>query len=92
MRIEDFKKLLEDMTEEELLDLNVDVRRNRQTITQERVAAVRKKTSTKNAKTAVKSLSYEDKVALAKALGLPIPSPPLAVKEDGNQQEIEEGL
>lgn len=85
MRIEEYKKLLEDMSEEEILELVEDLRINRQTVTQARIQAVRKKSKSKNAKAAVKSLSYEEKVDLAKKLGLPIPAPPTQTTEENTQ-------
>lgn len=71
MRIEEYEKLLETMTEEELLELIMDIRVNRQTITQQRVQAVKKKAASKNVKAATKDLSDEEKEQLRIALGLP---------------------
>ena len=79
MKIEEYQKQLEDMTEEEINELILDIRRNRNTsMTTSRVAAVKKKTKEKNVKSAASSLSAEEKAELREML--------LAMKEEDQKE------
>ena len=61
MRIEEYEKLLTTMTEEELNELIRDIRRNRTTMTESRVKAVRERTKSKNMKSIVSDMTDEEK-------------------------------
>lgn len=70
MRIEEYQKHLEEMSEEELLELIQDFNRNRQTVTQQRIKAVKEKSTKGNLKSALSNLTEEEKAELiAKLIG-----------------------
>lgn len=68
MRIEEYEKLLTTMTTEELNELVHDIRRNRTTMTESRIKAVREKTKNKNMKTIVSEMTEQEKDALKQQL------------------------
>ncbi len=69
MILEEFSKQLKGMTEEEIDELILDIRRSRNTsMSTSRVAAVKKKSKEKSVKSVASSLSDEDKAELKKML------------------------
>ena len=71
MNLEEYKQHLKEMNDDELMAWIHDIRRNReQSMSVTRVAAVKKKTQGKSAKSAIASLSTEEKAELRKKFGL----------------------
>lgn len=69
MKIEEFINLLTSMETEEVVELVQDLRRNReQSMSVQRVQAVKKRSTEKNAISAVKKMSDDEKAILRKKL------------------------
>ena len=61
MDLETYRKHLKDMSEEEITQFIQDNRRNRETVSETVIKAVRKKTEKTNAKAMIKGLTDEEK-------------------------------
>ncbi len=69
MNIEEYKKQLKAMTEEEIAEMIQDIRRNKTTsMSATRIKAVKEKTKRTNVKSAVSSLSSKEKAELKELL------------------------
>lgn len=68
MKLEDIVDSLGTMSEEELIEFVQDVRRNRQTVNETKIKAVKKQTAGKNLKALIASMSIEERAEFVKSL------------------------
>lgn len=68
MQIADYMKSLGEMSEEEIMELIQTTRRNRQTVTQSKVKAIKKQAAKKNVKAAIANLTETEREELIRKI------------------------